>query len=242
MNKIELDTFVLKFHQLWRAGHTAHLNLDTHAGVAWVGLRVQLGHAPGPVHHPPPPRHRSPAYERRQERRRQAASDRAHAAAATTADKVVGPSSSSQISDEESCDLEADKATNCVETSDSVEVIEINSAVKADSFPCDICDFTSNWANGLNIHLARKHATIEQLDGSAEEMNDNDSDPYLGSLHYWKKGWLGGAYQSYLDAIAVIENSDLNDDDQEKEKLKVMEARKEALGRCFEYFPPWSTN
>ena len=51
-----------------------------------------------------------------------------------------------------------------------------------------------------------------------------------------------GAYQSYLDAIAVIENSDLNDDDQKKEKLKVMEARKEALGRDFEYFPPWSSN
>ena len=42
----ELDTFVLKFHQLWKAGHTAHLDLDTCAGNAWVGLRVQLGHVP----------------------------------------------------------------------------------------------------------------------------------------------------------------------------------------------------
>ena len=47
----ELDTFVLKFHQLWKAGHTAHLDLDTCAGKAWVGLRVQLGHVPGPPHH-----------------------------------------------------------------------------------------------------------------------------------------------------------------------------------------------
>ena len=51
----ELDTFVLKFHQLWKAGHTAHLDLDTCAGKAWVGLRVQLGHAPGPLHHLPHP-------------------------------------------------------------------------------------------------------------------------------------------------------------------------------------------
>ena len=53
----ELDTFVLKFHQLWNAGYNAHLDLDTHAGYAWVGLRVQLGQAPGPLHHqvPPPP-------------------------------------------------------------------------------------------------------------------------------------------------------------------------------------------
>ena len=47
----ELDTFVLKFHQLWKAGHTAHLDLDTCAGKTWVGLRVQLGEVPGPPHH-----------------------------------------------------------------------------------------------------------------------------------------------------------------------------------------------
>ena len=48
----ELDTFVKKFHQLWHDGITAHLDLDTHAGDAWVGLRVRLGQVPGPVHSP----------------------------------------------------------------------------------------------------------------------------------------------------------------------------------------------
>ena len=42
----EIDNFVKKFYQLWNAGHTAHLDVDTHAGKAWVGLQVQLGHAP----------------------------------------------------------------------------------------------------------------------------------------------------------------------------------------------------
>ena len=46
----ELDTFVRKFHQLWNDGLTAHLDLDTHVGNAWVGLRVQLGQVPGPPH------------------------------------------------------------------------------------------------------------------------------------------------------------------------------------------------
>ena len=48
----ELDTFIQKFHQLWNSGHTAHLDLDTCAWKAWVGLRVhvQLGYAPGPPH------------------------------------------------------------------------------------------------------------------------------------------------------------------------------------------------
>ena len=40
-----------KFQQLWSAGITAHLDLDTHAGQAWVGLRAQLGPAPGHLHH-----------------------------------------------------------------------------------------------------------------------------------------------------------------------------------------------
>ena len=51
----ELDSFVHQFHQLWNAGYNAHLDLDTHAGHAWVGLRVQLGQVPGPLHHQVPP-------------------------------------------------------------------------------------------------------------------------------------------------------------------------------------------
>ena len=68
----ELDRFIKKFQQLWKAGLTAHLDLDTHAGKAWVGIRAQLGDAPGPAHQQVQP-HRSPSYLRRQERRRQAA-------------------------------------------------------------------------------------------------------------------------------------------------------------------------
>ena len=56
----EVDTLVRKFHQLWNDGFTAHLDLDTHAGDAWVGLRLNLGQIPGPIHghgHAPPSRH-----------------------------------------------------------------------------------------------------------------------------------------------------------------------------------------
>jgi hypothetical protein len=72
----ELDTFIQKFHQLWNSGHTAHLDLETCAGKAWVGLRVQLGHGPGPpheqLHHPPfhhPKQRDSPSRMRRRARR-----------------------------------------------------------------------------------------------------------------------------------------------------------------------------
>lgn len=77
------------FHQLWKAGDTAHLDLDTHAGQAWIGLRTPLGlfgqprqypsqtrqyppQTPTNRQYPPPsPTHRSPSYYHRQERRKQ---------------------------------------------------------------------------------------------------------------------------------------------------------------------------
>ena len=40
----ELNSFIKKFHQLWNAGYTAHLDIGSNTGKAWVGLRVQLGY------------------------------------------------------------------------------------------------------------------------------------------------------------------------------------------------------
>ena len=79
----EIHSFITKFHQLCKAGFTAHLNLGTHAGQAWVGLRVQLGQLGQPRQYPPQspthrqypphsPTHCSPSYYRRQERRKAA--------------------------------------------------------------------------------------------------------------------------------------------------------------------------
>ena len=50
MKVMEVETFILKFKQLWKAGLSAHLDLDTQAGSgeAWVGIRVRQ--VPGPHH------------------------------------------------------------------------------------------------------------------------------------------------------------------------------------------------
>ena len=90
----ELQTFVRKFHQLWNDGHSAHLDLDCQAGVAWVGLRLQLGRPPGPFHHDvhPSPRHKkyfSPSYKRRRERRAFARGNSEHAEEASNSTKTV---------------------------------------------------------------------------------------------------------------------------------------------------------
>ena len=46
----ELDSFVSKFRHLWKIGCDAHLDIHAHAGQAWLGLHVRLGHAQGPLY------------------------------------------------------------------------------------------------------------------------------------------------------------------------------------------------
>ena len=93
---IKLHSFINTFHQLWKAGETAHLDLNTHAGQAWIGIRTPLGyygqthphnhnvpqthhtHTQNPPHTPQTPTHqqhhthtkRSPSYFRRLQRRK----------------------------------------------------------------------------------------------------------------------------------------------------------------------------
>ena len=67
MSNAELQNFLNKFQQLRQAGFTAHLDVDAHAGQAWVRLHLML--ESGPIQRP---KHRSPSYLKRQERRKAA--------------------------------------------------------------------------------------------------------------------------------------------------------------------------
>ena len=42
MSNAELQNFLNKFQQLRQAGFTAHLDVDAHAGQAWVRLHLML--------------------------------------------------------------------------------------------------------------------------------------------------------------------------------------------------------
>ena len=64
----EIESFVLKFRQLWSAGLDANLTIETHAGIAWVDLKLNLGqHGPNPVAEYP--KRATPSRIRRRERR-----------------------------------------------------------------------------------------------------------------------------------------------------------------------------
>ena len=67
---LEINSFVTKFQQLWKAGRDAHMDFETHAGKAWVNLRLGLGEYPSDSivkqHHL---KRLSPSRLRRRERR-----------------------------------------------------------------------------------------------------------------------------------------------------------------------------
>ena len=66
----EIDSFVKKFRQLWSAGFCAHLDLDSNAGEAWVGLRVKL--SPGQIQQQDVPAYCRQKFERPSRQRRHA--------------------------------------------------------------------------------------------------------------------------------------------------------------------------
>ena len=64
----ELNSFIIKFKHLWRSGQDAQLDMQCHAGQAWVGIRVQLGHEAG-LQIPKNINRNTPSRQRRRARR-----------------------------------------------------------------------------------------------------------------------------------------------------------------------------
>ena len=237
MDMTQLQSFIFKFHQLWAAGETAHLDLDTHAGKAWVGLHVNLDQ----VHqqpNPSRPQRRSPSYYRRQEKRRAAGATaaetsevetRAEEASTTTVDTYEEATPAEEVSD---------AVVESAEKVDGDQEIEIKNAEQApEEFFCEICDFKSKGGNGLEIHMTRKHGMIQLVDGAIGGTKDDMK--YDRSVHYWKTGRIGISYQTYNDILDIVENSELPDIEKKNDISKVTEARKEMFGSNYKNFPPW---
>ena len=249
-----MESFVCKFKNLQYAGYKATLTLEAENGEAFVTLKACLGGLPPP---PPgyqgrgyvPPVHRPPAYFRRQARRRKAAEAaeqediQAEKAHDKVCDDVSKEASTVDVLAEEAIGNEDDKDVNkevnslATVAEEAIGNPDENDLSEKTNFECPICDFCSNFENGLKVHLARKHSKVEQLDGHYDE--DPDDDEYAGSKHFWKNGWLGGAFQSFCDANKVLDACDISQEEKRIIKAEILEARKIALGSNFMYYPPW---
>ena len=242
----ELDSFLSKFKHLQFAGIEATLTIESKNGEAFVTLKAGLGYLQ-PPHGFPPPRgyydrqhrvHRGPAYFRRQERRKAARVEAAEQDDTNSQAEEVREVGVSEENVLQEVNNVAEKAAEevCEDAEKEAEKVSLK------QFECCVCDFVSNWENGLRVHMARKHSKIEQVDGVTDSQDDAIDENYDGSKHYWAKGYLGAAYQSFLDANATIDDcDDIPEEEKETVKLKVLEARKSALGKNFQDFPPWST-
>ena len=217
-----------KFKNLWHSGLRATLNVEAENGQASVTLKAGLGCIPPPRHNPS---HRGQAYQRRQDRRQAA-----HVAAENHQAQTEQVSAE-QVNERESDQVAEEAAVLPVREENVIEAEQAE-----ESFPCQVCDFSSNWENGLAIHMSRKHKNMQQLDGNESLSEEPLDEEYYRTRHYWEKGRLGTAYQAYIDANELIEKSDLNKDAKEKEKAKILEARKTAFGIHYKYNPPWSLN
>ena len=150
-----------------------------------MGLRVQLGHVPGPLHHQVHPQHQqafrkvSPSRLRRRARRLAArenasfANTRATGEVATTSSEeehantveYTGDASTTEKEENNDPTEQNEKTTEKVEHEKVDEKVAENAS---DTFQCLICDFTSTWKNGLSVHMGKKHGNLEQLDGQAD--------------------------------------------------------------------------
>ena len=158
MSELELTTFVKKFLQLKKAGATAHLDVDTRAGEAWVRLSVQLQKLTRK------PR-RSPSYYRRLERRKAAA-----------AEATAGSS------EERSDDVPAEEVG-----SESEEREEGSSGEAATvSFP-EKPSSAMNWINGLNeVEIGKYSETYIIIDTIASIESFSYDDYGYGRYRYIK--------------------------------------------------------
>ena len=136
MHVTELDTFVDKFKQLWISGLDAHLDVESHAGQAWVGLRLHLGYVPGPLLHPPhnPRRARdSPARQRRRARRAAARQEHVEETSSEETEKVDNVRN--EIGSDETI-IEDEKETEAVEN--TAATVDVTEAVHPRVEPCEV--------------------------------------------------------------------------------------------------------
>ena len=61
---------------------------------------------------------------------------------------------------------------------------------------------------------------MEQLDGAVEDSDGYEDEKYDSIKHYPKGGWLGSAYKTYLDAIEVIDDCDLDEESKGEKREK----------------------
>ena len=91
------------------------------------------------------------------------------------------------------------------------------------------------------IHVERVHENGNVREDKTDESDEDTGnwDKYESSEHYWRRGRLGQSFQCYLDALSVIDECRMCEQEKAKERENILEARKMGLGDNHVHFPPW---
>ena len=237
----EIDSFICKFRNLLHSGRNARLEIKSESGKATVNLSAEV-EIPAKQSYQP---RNIPARQRRRDRRAAARAEAVDTEAA--ADAATEDVAAAQVEkDVEARAAIASDVTIGNKFKDAVEATDLEAGTAFEpademtkeaeiDFSCHICDFSSNWESGLHIHMTKKHANIEQVDGNETLDDDLEEDAqYKETSHYWKTGRLGTSYQAFIDANDCIEKSNLPEEIKKRETTKILDARKCAFGPNFE--------
>ena len=68
------------------------------------------------------------------------------------------------------------------------------------------------------------------IDGTAsDDYDDRTEEAYEDTERFWRTGELVTCFQYYLDALAIIDTSDFDEEEKHLEKELVLEARKRSF-------------
>ena len=236
-----LDVALSSFWQLarhWKQGDTAKLELSCEAGSLHLQLSAKLGH-PDHIHFPQSLnssscKKKSPSQLRRQERRRQQALSKA-------ANENVSQESDKNTFDNVPTSKEAEMLNETNENpkkklTEKLVDSKLPIQSKQTSFKCDLCDYKGESSVGLRMHISRKHQDIPQIDGESFFVRETDC--------WWEKHFKSSLknFQTYTEVLLDIDESPLSEEERCTERNIVTQARKEAFGENYSYFPPWSNN
>ena len=233
MAAVEIDSFVTKFKHLCSLGIVASLNFESNDGEMTVSLNAKLGNLSNPMQFNYPVRRRSPAYERRQARRKASWPIKSEAEEASM-EKASNLLNVTEKPVNDVSENASDKVAEKVALTElSVENKIVSEENAKQTFVCDKCDFETSSSIRLKVHSKCLHSetTTSQLAKMLKEK-------YESTEHYWKTGRLGISYQSYVEALSVIDAC-LPRYEQVVERDLLLEARKKQFGIEYSTYPPW---
>ena len=224
----EVNSFVTKFTNLWKAGRDACLQLVSHAGQACVTLRLGLGVFPHDKKDANEILRKKLSPSKIRWRNR-------HAAARVAETENVMDREGSKVNtvhDSSETEIVSDVVR------DVGESLELHSSNENYVLPagikCDHCDFSSTWANGLKMHISSVHE-LKQLDKLTRK---EEREVFHSTQSYWETGILPNNLQVYINALVDVEKANVNEDVKVMEENRLEELWKKMESLKANLFPP----